>query len=153
LLNNIRCLLLCFTCLLVITGCATKAIKNEAKCLKIDDISAQSFLGFYPSDTDIFMNALNCLGNQDKDENFQTAKEQLEELVQKYPKSKWKYSAQGLITIIRNLTELKASIATERQKNETEKSNLNKEIMELKNDIQRLKNLEIQLDQREKKFK
>jgi hypothetical protein len=153
LLNKIRCLIVCLVVSFFIAGCAAKAIKNESKCQKIMAENSKSVFGFSPSDTDIFMGALNCLEDPAKENDYQTAREQLEIIVQKYPKSKWKNSAQALIQIIQNLTELKVNIATEKQKNTSEKSKLNKEIEELKSDIQRLKNLEIQLEKREKRLK
>jgi TolA-binding protein len=136
-----------------VAGCAAKAIKNESKCQKITADNAKSAFGFSPSDTDIFMGALNSLADPAKGNDYQTAREHLEIILQKYPKSKWKNSAQALIHIIQNMAELKVNIAAEKQKSASDKSKLNKEIEELKTDIQRLKNLEIQLEKREKSLK
>jgi hypothetical protein len=153
LLNKIRCLIVCLIILFFVAGCATKAVKNESNCQKITAENSKRFWGFSPSDTDIFMGALNCLGDPEGENHYQAAREQLEIIVQKYPKSKWKNSAQDLIQIIKNLAELKINIAAEKQKSATDKAKLGKEIEELKSDIQRLKNLEIQLEKREKKLK
>jgi hypothetical protein len=153
LLNKIRFLIVCLVISFFVAGCAAKAVKNESKCQKITADNSNSFFVFSLSDTDFFMGALNCLGDPESGNDYQAAREQLEIIVQKYPKSKWKNSAQSLIHIIQNLAELKANIAAEKQKSASDKSKLNKEIEELKNDIQRLKNLEVQLEKREKSLK
>jgi hypothetical protein len=132
-----------------IPGCTTKAVKKEYKCQKIMAENSSNIFGFSPSDTDFFMGALSCLGDAESGNDYQAAKEQLEVIVQKYPKSKWTESSQALISILQNLAELKVNL----QKSTTDKSKLGKEIEELKNDIQRLKNLEIQLEKREKNLK
>jgi len=153
LLNKIRFLIVCLVISFFVAGCAAKAIKNESKDQKITADNSKSFLIFSPSDTDIFMGALTCLKDPAKETDYQAAREQLEIIVQKYPKSKWKNSAQALIHIIQNMAELKVNVAAEKQKSASDKSKLNKEIEELKTDIQRLKNLEIQLEKREKSLK
>ena len=152
-LNKIRCLIACLILLFIMTGCAVKAVKNESKCQKIPDVKSKSFFRFSPSDTDIFMNALSCLEGPVKFDDYLAAKDQLEIFVQQYPRSKWKDGAHSLITIIQTMAELQANLATERQKDSADKAMLNKEITELKTDLQRLKNLEIQLDKREKSLK
>jgi hypothetical protein len=149
LLNKIRWIIVCVAVLFFIAGCTAKAVKNEYKCQKITAENYQSIFGFSPSDTDFFMGALSCLGDQEGVNDYQAAKEQLEVIVQKYPKSKWQESSQALLAIISNLAELKVNIA----KSAADKSKMGKEIEELKSDIQRLKNLEIQLEKREKILK
>jgi hypothetical protein len=149
LLNKTRCVIVCLAFLFFITGCTTKAVKSEYKCQKITVENSSNIFGFSPSDTDFFMGALSCLGDTESVNNYQAAKEQLEVIVQKYPNSKWKESSQALISILQNMAELNVNL----QRSATDKSKLGKEIEELKNDIQRLKNLEIQLEKREKNLK
>ncbi len=126
-----------------------KLSKMNLNAGKLQWKTLKTFLRFSPSDTDFFMGALSCLGDAESENDYQAAREQLEVIVQKYPKSKWKESAQALIRIIHNLGELKMNFAAEKKKSAADES----KIEELKNDIQRLKNLEIQLDKREKKLK
>lgn len=148
-LNKSRWIIVFPVILFFIAGCATKVVKNESKCRKITVENSKNFFAFSPSDTDFFMGALSCLGDPESENDYQAAREQLEVIVQKYPKSKWKESAQALIRIIHNLGELKMNFAAEKKKSAADES----KIEELKNDIQRLKNLEIQLDKREKILK
>jgi hypothetical protein len=148
-MKKIRYLIVFPVILLLVAGCSTKAVKSESKCQKITADNSKSFLIFSPSDTDYFMGALSCMGEQESESNYAAAREQLEVIVQKYPKSKWRESAQALINIIQNMGELKVNL----QKSTSDKLKLGKEIEELKTDIQRLKNLEVQLDKREKKLK
>ena len=148
-LNKIRYLVVCLVIIFLVAGCSTKAVKNESKCQKVTDDKSDSFWRFSPSDTDFFMGALSCLDDSESGNDYQAAREQLEIIIQKYPRSKWRNSAQALISIIQNLSELKVNIATEKQN----KAKLGKDIEALKTDIQRLKNLEIQLEIRGKKLK
>ncbi len=153
LLNQIRILSFYLIIVFFIAGCATKAVKNDSKCQKTAADNIGSFFQFSPSDTDIFIGALNCLEDSESVSDYSAAREQLKIIVEKYPRSKWKNNAQSLIYIIQNLTQLKANVAAENLKNSADRFKLIKEIEALKTDIQRLKDLEIQLEIREKKLK
>jgi hypothetical protein len=145
LLDKIRYHFVYLIILFFVASCSTKAVKNETKCQKITADSPKSFFIFAPSDTDYFMGALSCLTEPENENNYQAAREQLEIIIQKYPQSKWANSAEALIKIIKNTAELKVNII--------DQTKLTKEIEQLKTDIQRLKNLEVELEKRDKKLK
>jgi hypothetical protein len=130
-----------------------------------------------PSDTDIFSRGMSYLGNRDKAADYVKAREAFDELLKKYPRSRWRGLSEILIRLIdgmekynaeKQLIEItkeeKAKILKENEQikkdnkqllEETtklvqENDQLKKDIEQLKNDIQLLKSLEVELEKREK---
>ncbi len=128
-----------------------------------------------PSDRELFEEALSYLSNNKNEPNYNEAKARLENLVVQFPKSKWVAGAQALISSLDRISALQVQLRQENQKAQDEHVKLTKEIEglrdntrqieekysaeiirlqqeneQLKKDIQQLKNLEIQLEKREK---
>ncbi len=123
-----------------------------------------------PSDTDIFSKGMFYLGNHEKAANYVKAREAFDELLKKYPRSKWRGLSEILIRLIDGMEKYSADMqliekakednAKLLKENEQTKKD-NKQLLEetakllqeneqLKKDIQLLKSLEVQLEKREK---
>ena len=130
-----------------------------------------------PSDTDIFSKGMSYLGNHEKEADYLKAREAFEELLKKYPRSKWRGLSEILIHLVdgmekynddlqliestkeENAKLLKENeqikkdnkqMLEEKAKLVQENDQLKKDIEQLKKDIQLLKSLEVELEKREK---
>lgn len=127
-----------------------------------------------PSETDIMHEGLKYLGSLDQQHDYVKARAAFEHLTKSYPESKWKNLAKSLITLIDKFDELQRQhkkIDDDRirllQENEklrkdiknlherlnAETVRLSQENDQLKKDIQLLKNLEVQIEKRERMFR
>jgi len=116
-----------------------------------------------PSDTDIFSKGMYYLGNRDRAADYVKARGAFDELLKKYPRSKWRGLSEILIRLIDGMElseKAKEDNAKLRKENEQIKKD-NKQLLEetaklvqeneqLKKDIDLLKSLEVQLEKREK---
>ena len=130
------------------------------------------------SDTDLFHDAVSYLGNIEVTVDYLRARSEFELLVKTYPKSKWRNLSETFIRIIDDIKayqaksisdqllldkaqadkgrllqeseQLKKEIRLLNDKQQTEITRLLQENEQLKKDIQLLKNLEIQLQKRER---
>ena len=130
------------------------------------------------SDTDLFHNAVSHLGNIEVTADYLRARSEFELLVKTYPKSRWYSLSETFIRIIDNMQAYKVKSGSDRlladkaqadkgrllqeseqlkkeirllnDKHQTETTRLLQENEQLKKDIQLLKNLEIQLEKRER---
>ncbi len=130
-----------------------------------------------PSDTDIFSKGMYYLGNNEEAADYVKARGAFEELLIKYPRSKWRGLSEILIRLVDGMEKYNAELqlieSTKEEKVELLKENeqikkdnkqlleetvklvrendqLKKDIEQLKNDIQLLKSLEVELEKREK---
>ena len=129
-------------------------------------------------DEELFLQALQHITGPFNQESSATARQTLESLLSDYPQSKWSASAQTILRLIGELDANRERLASEqdmgqklaadrnrtrqeneqfkkeqrlvREKYETELAELQQANEQLKKDLQLLKNLEIQLDRREK---
>lgn len=130
------------------------------------------------NDTDLFNSALSHLNapvnGQASAGDHANARSDLETLLKTYPKSKWRAAAEQLIVLIdegtsdRQLAEkslaeknrlsqeneqLKRQVRMLNEKLQTETAGLTQENEQLKKDIETLKNLEIELEKRDRKLR
>jgi len=127
-----------------------------------------------PSDVDFFYQGIAYLGEKDKTAEYDKAKAAFNEVLKKYPKSKWRGLSETFIRlieteqlfeeqcrtdvqVIESLKEDKVKLAKDneqlRKDNRRlleETAKLVQESEQLKKDIQLLKSLEVQLEKREK---
>ena len=162
---------------LILAGCSTKSIINNTADQNQTDARGKSTAIFnqQTSDQELFEEALSYLSNDKEEPNYNMAKSKLENMVAQYPGSKWVAVARALVTSLDRISKLQSQLKQERQKNQGENAKLTKEIEglrdnarqiedkssaemlrlqqeneQLRRDIQQLKNLEIQLEKREK---
>jgi len=160
---------------ITLAGCSTKAVPGNANEQTGQAGKSTGFFNQEPSDKELFEEALSYLSNKEKEPNYIEGKAKLEKLLTQYPRSRWSATAQALLSGLERIFILEVQLKQEKQKsqndnlkltkeNETLKDNLRKtegkysaeiirlqqENEQLKKDIQRLKNLEIQLEKREK---
>jgi gas vesicle protein len=130
------------------------------------------------SDMDLFHDAVSFLDNPEVTADYLRARSAFELLVRNYPKSKWRNLSETFIRIIDDIQayqaksrsdqllldkaqadkgrllqeseQLKKEIRLLNDKHQTETTRLLQENEQLKKDIQLLKNLEIQLEKRER---
>lgn len=154
----------------LLASCSTRAVINDNGQAGVQEKSKSIFTR-EPSDHELFEDALSCLRNNLNEPSDQEVKVKLENLLAKYPQSKWAESARALIDSLERISRLKMQLRQEKQKSQSDQAKLTKEIEglkenaekhsaeinrlqqeneQLKNDIQQLKNLEIQLEKREK---
>jgi hypothetical protein len=155
-------------------GCANSPVINKSNGQKMAAERQKSIFELSPSDADIISEALTYLNNREGEPGYNAAKAKLGIFIQEHPKSKWVESAQALILTINNLLDLQEKVKTESQaleKANAEKAKLKKDYKyseeryqtdtvklqqeneQLKNDIELLKKLEIQMGKREKMLK
>lgn len=159
---------------IMLSGCSTKAVLGGSEPAGLAARSQQLFLK-KPSDKVLFEEALSLIGNREKEENPRQAKIKLQTLLQQFPDSELAATAQALLTALNNITDLEAALKKEKLKTQGDQVKLTKEMSELKSnvqqmeekystevsrlqqeneqlkkDIQQLKNLEINLEKREK---
>ncbi|MDD5168184.1 MAG: hypothetical protein PHN75_05160 [Syntrophales bacterium] len=130
----------------------------------------------YPSDNALFQEGIALLGT-----SYTNAREAFDKLVRVYPNSKWRPSAEALVRLLDDLNEAKSRAMVERreirnlqggtqemqrlldqskkanrnlqEKLQAEIARLQLENEQLKNDLQRLKRLEIELQRRERSYR
>ncbi|MBI4619573.1 MAG: hypothetical protein HY739_05370 [Desulfobacterales bacterium] len=112
------------------------------------------------SDTDLFHDAVSYLGNPEVTVDYLRARSAFELLVKTYPKSKWRNLSETFIRIIDDIKAYQAKSISDQlllDKAQADKGRLfqeneqlKKDSEQLKKDIQLLKNLEIQLEKRER---
>jgi hypothetical protein len=171
LLKNISLILYSVMMMAFCLGCATAPVQVQTSVAE----KPKNMFALTPSDTDMFVEALRDLSNVEAEPNYNAIKVKLENLVQQYPKSKWTPGAQALIRNIDKNVSLQTQLAREKQKNQNDRAKLQKEIdilseelrltdekhktdttrlqqenEQLKKDMQLLKQLEVQLERREK---
>jgi hypothetical protein len=124
----------------------------------------KSWLQRSPADVDIFYQGISYLGDKEKAADYAKARAAFNELLNTYPKSKWRGLAETFIRLIDTDVQLieKAKEDNARLLKENEQvkkdnrrlleetAKLIQENEQLKKDIQLLKNLEVQLEKREK---
>jgi len=127
-----------------------------------------------PSDVDIFYQGLSYLGDKDRAIEYDKAKEAFNEVLKKYPKSKWRGLSETFIRLIEmeqlyeeqyrtdmqvidKLKEDKVKLFKDNEQLKKdnrrlleETAKLIQESEQLKKDIQLLKSLEVELEKREK---
>jgi hypothetical protein len=116
-----------------------------------------------PSDTDIFSKGMSYLGSREKTADYVKARQAFDELMKKYPRSKWQGLSEILIRLIDGMEliekakEEKAKLLRENEQIKKDNKQLLEETAklvqeneQLKKDIQLLKSLEVQLEKREK---
>ena len=171
----VKNLIYVMTFVLILAGCSTKSIINTTADRTDAQEKSNSIFNQEPSDQELFIEALSYLSNEQKEPNYSEAKFKLENLIAQYPNSKWIAASRALLTSLGRISALQNQLKLERQKNHGENNKLAKEIEllrdnakqtedkssaelvrlqqeneQLKKDIQQLKNLEIQLEKREK---
>ena len=133
---------------------------------------------FSTKDAELFQRALSRLNapvnGQAAADDYAKARTDLEALVNAYPKSRWRPAAEKIIALIDNATsqrqlaektvadknrlaqeneQLKRQVRALNEKLQAETAALSQENEQLKKDIQTLKNLEIELEKRDRKLR
>jgi len=110
-----------------------------------------------PADVDIFYQGISYLGDKEKAADYAKARAAFNELLNTYPKSKWRGLAETFIRLIDKAKEDNARLLKENEQVKKdnrrlleETAKLIQENEQLKKDIQLLKSLEVQLEKREK---
>jgi hypothetical protein len=158
----------------VLIACAGSPVVDQSQGPKTIVEKQRSMFELSPSDADIFLEALTSLHDRQGEPDYKAASAKLRIFLQEHPRSKWTASAQALILTINNLIDLQEKVKTgslELSKANAEKAKLKKDYKnyeekyqaeavklqqeneQLKNDIELLKKLEIQMGQREKMLK
>jgi hypothetical protein len=120
-----------------------------------------------PADVNIFYQGISYLGDKEKAADYAKARAAFSDLLNTYPKSKWRGLAETFIRLIDTdvqfIEKAKKDHARLLKENEQvkkdnrrlleETAKLIQENEQLKNDIQLLKSLEVQLEKREKKLR
>lgn len=160
--------------ILITGGCAAKAVTGKPGERQNEPEKSISIFSQTPSDSEIYAEALSLLINSDEPD-YPEVKSRLVNFVEQFPESSWNKSARALILTLdnylgaadalrkeklaaqmeqekynREINALKNNVKRLNEKELTEFSRLQQENEQLKNDIQQLKNLEIQLEKREK---
>lgn len=159
----------------MLAGCAANAVLENANDQAGAKGKSSRIFSKEPSDKELFEEALSYLSNDKKEPNYLEAQIKLQTLVSQFPNSKWITSAEALIITLDRISALQAALKKEKLKAQGEQVKLTKEVNklrdnaeqiggkysveivrlqleneQLKKDIQQLKNLEIQLERREK---
>lgn len=160
---------------LLFWGCSPSVIKTSSSEPADPHQISDDLFQKNPSDQALFDEVLSSLRNKEKEPNYMEAKVRLEKLVSQYPHAKWLASAQTLIDCLERILTLETRLKQDKQKAQTEQIKLLKEMEglkessrlaedrytaetlklqqeneQLRNDIQQLKKLEVQLEKREK---
>ena len=177
-LINFRTLIYFMIVTIMLAGCSTKAVVDNVNGRTGTVEKSSGIFSTEPSDRELFEEALSYLSNNKNEPNYNEAKARLENLVVQFPKSKWVAGAQALISSLHRISALQVQLSQENQKAQDEHVKLTKEVEglrdntrqieekysaeiirlqqeneQLKNDIQQLKNLELQLEKREKRLR
>ncbi|MBI4632369.1 MAG: hypothetical protein HY742_00535 [Deltaproteobacteria bacterium] len=171
----------CTLCLfvLVLLGGACSSIQRAPDGERHPPQTASSLPGemsfFGPAeDTELFNSALSSLNEPAHVDDYASARADIETLLKAYPKSKWRSLSEKLILLIDNAAshrrlaeksladknrlaqendQLKRQMRALHEKLQTETSGLAQENEQLRKDIQTLKNLEIELEKRDRKLR
>lgn len=160
---------------ILLMGCSANIIRNDQNVLQASTEAAGKPYLKNRSDKDLIHDALLNLRNKEKEPNYIEAKAILETLVRDYPNSQWVSCANVFLDILEKYSTLQGELAAEREGTQTsydkilkenevlrdkikenedryrlEIAKLEQENEKLKNDIQQLKELEVQLERREK---
>lgn len=177
-LNKAKLIFLILLSIIFIAACVKPVVKDEAAGQNAAAEKQKGFFELPPSDTDMFRKALLLLDKTQGEPDYSAVKTSLTVLIQKSPQGKWRNSAETLIQMIDNILVLQTEIKSRRQvlekvnidktklvreneslkkdlklteeSQDTEIIRLRQENEQLKKDITLLKNLELQLDKREK---
>jgi len=170
-LINFRKLIYFMIVTIMVAGCSTKAVVDNANGRTGSVERSSSIFSIEPSDRELFEGALSYLSNNKNEPNYYEAKARLENLVAQFPKSKWVAGAQALLSSLDRISTLQGQLKQAQdehvrltkelegfrdnnrqieEKYAAEIIRLKQENEQLKNDIQQLKNLELQLEKREK---
>ena len=170
-LINFRKLIYFMIVTIMVAGCSTKAVVDNANGRTGSAERSSSIFSIEPSDRELFEEALSYLSNNKNEPNYYEAKARLENLVAQFPKSKWVAGAQALLSSLDRISTLQGQLKQAQdehvrltkelegfrdnnrqieEKYAAEIIRLKQENEQLKNDIQQLKNLELQLEKREK---
>jgi len=120
-----------------------------------------------PADVNIFYQGISYLGDKEKATDYAKARAAFNELLNTYPKSKWRGLAETFIRLIdtdvqfiekaqkdhARLLKENEQVKKDNRRLLEESAKLIQENEQLKNDIQLLKSLEVQLEKREKKLR
>lgn len=153
-----------------LAACSTTAVMDKNERAGTNEKS-KSIFAREPSDSELFEDAIAHLRNSKNQPNDHEIRVKLENLITQHPQSKWVESARALIDSLERISDLQEQLRQEKQKSLGSQAKLNREIEilketaekysteinrlqqeneQLKNDIQQLKNLEIQLEKRKK---
>ncbi|MRR15719.1 MAG: hypothetical protein EG826_04595 [Deltaproteobacteria bacterium] len=174
-LIRVKNIIYLMTFVLILAGCATKSMISTTADRTDGPAKSDGLFNQKHSDQELFIEAMSYLSNEQKEPNYNEAKLKVENLINQYPRSKWIGASRALLTSLDRISALQNQLKQERQKNQGENTKLSKEIEllrdnnkqledrlsaeivrlreeneQLKRDIQQLKNLEIQLEKREK---
>lgn len=155
--------ILLVACIFLLGACAATLSPPVA-------INDQEVLKKTISDIEIMHEGLSYLGGPGPSNDYMKARATFERLLTAYPESKWRRLSETLIHLVdtmQSCREQDALFSRTRQENDnlkrevrhlndklkTETSRLSEENEQLKKDIQLLKNLEIQLEKRDKQFR
>jgi hypothetical protein len=157
-------------CMILLGACAAPLPPPGS----ISPLNGQGLFKKTPSDADIMHEGITFLGSPGKANDYARAKTAFDTLLKTYPESKWRNLSETLITLIdtmqscreKDLLLNKAEQETSRllhdndrlkkevwhlnDKLKTETARLSEENEQLKKDIQLLKNLEVELEKRDK---
>ncbi|PKN18238.1 MAG: hypothetical protein CVU71_12060 [Deltaproteobacteria bacterium HGW-Deltaproteobacteria-6] len=159
----------------MLAGCAASAVMENANDKTGAKGKSSRMFNKAPSDKELFEEALFCLSNDKKEPDYQEAQSKLQNLVSQFPNSHLTTGAEALLLTLDRISALQTALKKEKLKTQGEQVKLTKEISrlkenaeqiegkysveivklqqeneQLKKDIQQLKNLEIQLEKREK---
>jgi len=104
-----------------------------------------------PSDEDLFLLGTSYLGNNELRPDYFNARVAFDKLVRTYPGSRRRHTAEQFIRLIDEIQKLKKSGSAEDYG--PPNAQLLKENARLKNDLERLKDLEIESEKRDKRLR
>ena len=164
--------------LLILAGCSAKAVRDGGRGPAAPVKKAGSLFGSWPSDRELFDEALAFLSGSGREPDYKEAKIRLVSLMEQFPGSKWADCSRALssaldrisalqtelrkqktdahqeqVKLKKEIEGLKNSVRQVEEKNSTEMTQLQQENEQLKNDIRQSKNLEIRLEKREKQLR
>jgi hypothetical protein len=160
--------------LALLCACAQTVPRPAAPLPSDPHVLQEGLFNFSSEDTDCFARGLDFLENEGAAPEGGKAREAFAELLAKYPRSKWQKAAAALIRLLDERARLregraqdgqaleKARGETEQLRKElralndrlqTETSRLAQENEQLKKDLQLLKELELQLDKRDRNLR
>ena len=174
-LMRVKILICLIISTVMLSGCATTAVLENGGEQKGVARKAGGIFSKEPSDKELFQEALSYLSQDQKEANYAEAQSRLQKLVSQFPESQWMGSVEALLITLDKIIVLQTALRNEKLKAQGEQGKLTKEIKklrenadqidgkysveivrlqqeneQLKKDIQQLKNLEIQLERREK---
>jgi hypothetical protein len=100
-----------------------------------------------PTDEDLFLLGTSYLGNKELTPDYFNARVAFEKLIKTYPESRWRSASQRLINLLDEIQTCKTTSSNK------EMRKVLKENEKLKQDLERLKRLEIESEKRAKKLR